>query len=95
VTRSLSCPTQAHAIAELLISEGLSTLTANEHLVLAGTLHGVHAITSKLSPTGRGSGVQVIEGEDFKLNVMLTLTGMLDSSRISLTVLIVSFPFRN
>lgn len=50
-------------------------MTANEYLVLAGTLHGVHAITSKLSPTGKGSGVQVIEGEDFKLNIMLTLTG--------------------
>jgi hypothetical protein len=58
------------------MSEGLATLTANEHLVLAGTLHGIHAITSKLSPTGRGSGVQVIEGEDFKINVMLTLTGL-------------------
>jgi hypothetical protein len=57
------------------ILEGLSSLTANEYLVLAGTLHGVHAITSKLSPTGKGSGVQVIEGEDFKLNIMLTLTG--------------------
>lgn len=78
--RSLNCLTRAHMIVYLLVSEGLSTLTANEHLVLAGTLHGVHAITSKLSPTGRGSGVQVIEGEDFKLNVMLTLTGTYEST---------------
>ncbi|KAG7527598.1 hypothetical protein FFLO_06777 [Filobasidium floriforme] len=69
-------------------AEGLSSLTANEYLVLAGTLHGVHAITSKLSPTGKGSGVQVIEGEDFKLNIMLTLTG-------TKFVLITSLPHPN
>ena len=30
---------------------GLSKLSANDYLVLAGTLHGVHAIGSKLSST--------------------------------------------
>lgn len=29
---------------------GLNKLTANDYLVLAGTLHGVHAIASKLQP---------------------------------------------
>ncbi|CAK9438544.1 uncharacterized protein LODBEIA_P27680 [Lodderomyces beijingensis] len=33
------------------ISPGLSKLTANDYLVLAGTLHGVHAIGSKLTST--------------------------------------------
>lgn len=33
------------------VSPGLNKLTANDYLVLAGTLHGVHAIASKLSPT--------------------------------------------
>jgi hypothetical protein len=55
--------------------DGLSQLTANEYLVLAGTLHGIHAITSRLSPTGSSSGVQVIEGETFKMTIMLTATG--------------------
>ncbi|ODQ82301.1 hypothetical protein BABINDRAFT_158924 [Babjeviella inositovora NRRL Y-12698] len=30
---------------------GLNKLSANEYLVLAGTLHGVHAIASRISPT--------------------------------------------
>ncbi|KAE9409688.1 TRAPP complex subunit Trs23 [Gymnopus androsaceus JB14] len=57
-------------------ADGLAQLTSNEYLVLAGTLHGIHAITSRLSPIpGQSSGAQVIEGETFKMNVLLTLTG--------------------
>ncbi|KAK7034078.1 hypothetical protein VNI00_012509 [Paramarasmius palmivorus] len=57
-------------------AEGLAQLTSNEYLVLAGTLHGIHAITSRLSPIpGSSSGAQVIEGETFKMNILLTLTG--------------------
>jgi len=55
--------------------DGLPHLTSNEYLVLAGTLHGIHAITSRLSPAGPSSGAQVIEGETFKLNILLTHTG--------------------
>ena len=44
--------------------------------MLAGTLHGIHAITSRLSPmTGSSSGAQVIEGETFKMSIFLTATG--------------------
>ena len=57
-------------------ADGLPHLTSNEYLVLAGTLHGIHAITSRLSPIGPSSGVQVLEGETFKLNILLTHTGM-------------------
>ncbi|KAF9526944.1 transport protein particle complex subunit [Crepidotus variabilis] len=56
-------------------ADGLAPLTSNEYLVLAGTLHGIHAITSRLSPSGSSSGVQIIEGETFKLNILLTATG--------------------
>ncbi|KIM60809.1 hypothetical protein SCLCIDRAFT_123369 [Scleroderma citrinum Foug A] len=56
-------------------ADGLAQLTSNEYLVLAGTLHGIHAITSRLSPTGSSSGAQVIEGEFFKLTILLTATG--------------------
>ncbi|KAH7889550.1 TRAPP complex subunit Trs23 [Phlebopus sp. FC_14] len=56
-------------------ADGLAQLTSNEYLVLAGTLHGIHAITSRLSPTGTSSGVQVIEGETFKMTILLTATG--------------------
>ncbi|PCH37884.1 Sybindin-like protein [Wolfiporia cocos MD-104 SS10] len=55
--------------------DGLPRLTANEYLTLAGTLHGIHAITSRLSPTGPSSGAQVISGETFKLTILLTATG--------------------
>lgn len=55
--------------------DGLAALTSNEYLVLAGTLHGIHAITSRLSPMGSSSGAQVIEGETFKLTISLTATG--------------------
>ncbi|KZS90022.1 Sybindin-like protein [Sistotremastrum niveocremeum HHB9708] len=56
-------------------ADGLAQLSSNEYLVLAGTLHGIHAITSRLSPTGTSSGVQVIEGETLKITIFLTLTG--------------------
>ncbi|KAF4615377.1 hypothetical protein D9613_002730 [Agrocybe pediades] len=56
-------------------ADGLALLTSNEYLVLAGTLHGIHAITSRLSPMGPSSGVQVIEAETFKMNILLTVTG--------------------
>ncbi|KAI0026470.1 transport protein particle complex subunit [Vararia minispora EC-137] len=57
-------------------TDGLAQLSANEYLVLAGTLHGIHAITARLSPTsGASSGAQVIEAETFKMTVHLTATG--------------------
>ena len=55
--------------------DGLAQLTSNEYLVLAGTLHGIHAITSRLSPTGTSSGAHVIEAETFKMTILLTATG--------------------
>lgn len=62
-----------------LVLDGLPTLTSNEYLVLAGTLHGIHAITSRLSPTNSSSGAQVIEGETFKMTILLTATGTLNA----------------
>ncbi|THH12001.1 hypothetical protein EW145_g297 [Phellinidium pouzarii] len=56
-------------------ADGLAQLSSNEYLVLAGTLHGIHAITSRLSPTGSSSGAQVIEAETFKMTILLTATG--------------------
>ncbi len=58
------------------VTDGLAQLTSNEYLVLAGTLHGIHAITSRLSPMGSSSGAQVIEGESFKMTILLTATGL-------------------
>ncbi|KAH7105105.1 Sybindin-like protein [Auriculariales sp. MPI-PUGE-AT-0066] len=56
-------------------ANGLAQLTSNEYLVLAGTLHGIHAITARISPTGSSSGVHVIEAESFKITIFLTATG--------------------
>ncbi|KIM79621.1 hypothetical protein PILCRDRAFT_823156 [Piloderma croceum F 1598] len=56
-------------------ADGLAQLTSNEYLVLAGTLHGIHAITSRLSPIGSSSGAHVIEGESLKMTILLTATG--------------------
>ncbi|KAF9302852.1 hypothetical protein BGZ74_004746 [Mortierella antarctica] len=56
-------------------SEGLSKLTSNEYLVLAGTFHGVHAITSKISPVPGSSGIEMLETDTFRIHCFQTLTG--------------------
>ncbi|RWA12725.1 hypothetical protein EKO27_g2366 [Xylaria grammica] len=70
--------------------DGLNQLGTNDYLVLAGTFHGVHAITTRLSPIkpqqqvgadgipGRPdppSGLEVLETENFWLQCFNTLTG--------------------
>jgi hypothetical protein len=55
--------------------DGIAQLSANEYLVMAGTLHGVHAITSRIAPVAKSSGVQTIESESFKMTIHMTLTG--------------------
>lgn len=59
----------------LIGAEGLAASTSNEALVLAGTLHGIHAITSRISPVLGSSGVNQIEAETFKMTIKLTQTG--------------------
>ncbi|KAF9435309.1 hypothetical protein BGZ76_006543 [Entomortierella beljakovae] len=56
-------------------SDGLSKLTSNEYLVLAGTFHGVHAITSKISPVPGSSGIEMLETDTFRIHCFQTLTG--------------------
>jgi len=86
-----------HQLTPRLLVDGLPHLTSNEYLVLAGTLHGIHAITSRLSPIGPSSGVQVLEGETFKLNILLTHTGTtaLPSDHIAPCSFIPVVSFRN
>lgn len=52
-------------------------LTSNEYLVLAGTLHGIHAITAKLNPVAnrKCSGIESLDSDHFTIRVMLTSTG--------------------
>ncbi|KAL2212248.1 Sybindin-like protein [Sarocladium strictum] len=66
---------------------GLNKISTNDYLVLAGTFHGVHAITARLNPLhakrssiegGRPeahSGLEVMETENFRLQCFNTLTG--------------------
>ncbi len=70
-------------------SSGLATLSSNDYLILAGTLHGIHAITSRLSPRMavqqqhpqgvqpqvQDTGLQQLQANGFDMNVMATATG--------------------
>ncbi|OUM56059.1 hypothetical protein BVG19_g5726 [[Candida] boidinii] len=62
----------------------LSKLNTNDYLVLAGTLHSVHAISSKLTPDGvnkspndssNSKGLRKIETSMFSIYVHQTTTG--------------------
>lgn len=55
-----------------------NAVSSNEALILAGTLHGIHAITARLDPTqdGRGKGtMQSLESEGFGMAIKATPTG--------------------
>ncbi|KAH8917202.1 Sybindin-like protein [Atractiella rhizophila] len=59
-------------------SDGLSPLSANEYLVLAGTFHGIHAITGRIGPkipNAPQGGVEIIEAESFKMCCLQSATG--------------------
>lgn len=63
--------------------QGLSPLSSNDYLVLAGTFHGVHAITSLISPAkappvpgpSMPAGLEVLESEMFRMQCFQTMTG--------------------
>lgn len=54
----------------------LAKLSSNDYLVLAGTFHGVHAISAKLSPIDGSSGIQTMETEKYALTCFQTVTGI-------------------
>ncbi|KAI9869072.1 MAG: hypothetical protein M1813_002896 [Trichoglossum hirsutum] len=62
--------------------EGLTKLSINDYLILAGTFHGIHAITSRLippqllpPPPQKATGIEILESEAFRLQCFQTLTG--------------------
>lgn len=67
---------------------GLAKLSSNDLLILAGTFHGVHAITRSLLPHAlrpartpgnfpqRPSGLEVLESSLFRLTCFQTVTGV-------------------
>ncbi|BFZ56851.1 Trafficking protein particle complex subunit 4 [Savitreella phatthalungensis] len=56
-------------------SSGLGKLSGNDYLILAGTFHGVHAISSQISPLGVKGGLELLETDTFRLHCFQTLTG--------------------
>ncbi|CDK29035.1 unnamed protein product [Kuraishia capsulata CBS 1993] len=64
---------------------GLLQLTTNESLVMASTIHSIHAISSKITPANaktndlynnNKSGLRIIETENFQIYVYQTITGV-------------------
>ncbi|CAX44461.1 synbindin, putative [Candida dubliniensis CD36] len=67
---------------------GLSKLSANDYLVLAGTLHGVHAIGSKLSSTiNSNNNNNIPNGEELNAahNATILSTGKAGSANSNRT----------
>lgn len=56
---------------------GGAPLSSNDYLVLAGTLHGIHAITTRIAPTpgALSDGLEVLEADNLLLHVKMTQTG--------------------
>lgn len=57
------------------LNDGLNKLNSNDYLVMAGTLHGVHAILSRLSPV-KSSGLEFLQTNHFNLFCHQTPTGV-------------------
>ncbi|KAI4739027.1 Sybindin-like protein [Aureobasidium sp. EXF-12298] len=65
---------------------GLQQLNSNDYLILAGTFHGIHAISRSLSPVApppappgnranQATGIQSLESSHFRLTCFQTPTG--------------------
>lgn len=57
-------------------SDSLNKLDSNDYLVIAGTLHSVHAITTRISPVAGSSGLTVMETPTFSLHIFQSQTGI-------------------
>lgn len=51
-------------------------MSANDALVFAGTLHGLHAISSSISPSAVSGGLEAVACGAFTLHIYQTLTGV-------------------
>lgn len=55
---------------------GLKKLSTNEYLILAGTFHSIHVISSRVSPLNNASGISKVEMSKYALHCFQTLTGV-------------------
>ena len=51
-------------------------LTTNERIMLASMFHSLFAISCKLSPVEKSSGIEVLETNSFKLHCFQSITGV-------------------
>lgn len=58
-------------------SEQGSGISSNDYLIMAGTLHGIHAITSRILPAPglRSQGLEVLEADGVVIRIRMTETG--------------------
>jgi hypothetical protein len=70
----------------------LNKLTSNESLVLAGTLHGIYALTAQISPVPNSTGFQVLECGQFNIVCHQTLTGNLIILILGLKIILLCDP---
>ena len=50
--------------------------TSNEQLMLYSLLYTMHAMSANLSPVASSSGFEQIDGDNFKVNIFQTVTGI-------------------
>ncbi|KAI8908026.1 Sybindin-like protein [Gorgonomyces haynaldii] len=55
---------------------GIAKLSSNEYLVLAGTFHGVHAITCQISPVAGSQGIELLESQNLNIYCYQSPTGL-------------------
>ena len=55
---------------------GITKLTTNEYLVLAGTFHGIHAITQQLSPVKSSQGLNLLQSADLSIYCFQSATSL-------------------
>lgn len=73
-------------------ANGLNKLKLNDYLILAGTFHGIHAITSKIGPITNSSGLEVLEADTFRMQCFQSQTGLkflvfTDLRQVNITVI--------
>ncbi|XP_057317051.1 trafficking protein particle complex subunit 4-like [Hydractinia symbiolongicarpus] len=55
---------------------GKPKLSTNERIMLASMFHSLFAISCKLSPAEKSSGIELLETNSFKLHCMQSITGV-------------------
>lgn len=55
---------------------GKPKLSTNERIMLASMFHSLFAISSKLSPVEKSSGIELLETNSFKIHCFQTITGV-------------------